>query len=172
MVNMAQPVSPKYLRKSRYYKSYWYLFIASTDRSRDIRLLKEVLFWQWQKRYTNDTALMVLVSGQPDYNFYRKIFGIPNSPLLILADQPISTYRPKVDFIAFKGWFFSEKTLGNDYCILRDILEEYHNVLTIHESFKSVEREILKNTLINVLKKVWDELKGFVTISIPEMEAI
>lgn len=164
---MAQPTSPTYIRKSRDCKSYWYLFIASTDRSRDVKILKEMLFWQWQKSHTKDIAMMVLVSGQDDYNYYRKIFGIPNSPLLILADQPISSSRTKVDFIAFKGLFFSEKILENDYSKLRDILEEYHNVLTIHESFGKIKRKLLMSTLTNTLKKVWNEVKGFVDISIP-----
>jgi len=164
---MAQPTSPTYIRKSRDCKSYWYLFIASTDRSRDVKILKEVLFWQWQKSHSKDMAIMVLVSGQSDYNYYRKIFRIHNSPLLILADEPIAASRTKVDFIAFKGWFFSEKILENDYSKLRDILEEYHNVLIIHESFKKAKRKLLKSTLTNTLKKVWNELRDFITITVP-----
>lgn len=164
---MAQQTSPTYIRKSKDCKSYWYLFIASTDRSRDVKILKEVLFWQWQKSHTQDIAIMILVSGQNDYLYYRKIFGVQNSPLLILADEPISSSRTKVDFIAFKGWFFSEKLLGNDYYMLRDILEEYHNVLTIHESFGKAKKKLLMRTLTTTLKKVWNELRDFITITVP-----
>ena len=152
------PIKPEV----RDFSSYWFCFVSSLDRAKDIRLVKELLFWG-QIYHDDDAEVHILISGfeKEKYDYYRQVFEIVDVPSLVLADNP----KPPNDFVKFSPNFFTEELLGKDFEKIRDTMDSLHNHLSLVGNLRKVKNSILKKKLKSVLDKAWKDLKSMISIS-------
>lgn len=144
-------------------QSYWFCFISSLDRAKDISLLKELLFWA-TLYHKDDAEVNILVSGYSGekYDFYRRVFNVVDIPSLVLTDERIFP----IDFVKFGPDFFTVGLLGNDFGKLRDVMDSLHNLLSLKGNLKKVRDKIIKKKLSSTLAKGWKELKDLISITV------
>jgi hypothetical protein len=145
------------------YKSYWYSFITSLDRPRDIIMIKELLLWgSIYHKYDSIVKILIPNNSGEDYRIYSNLFKITKVPCLVLTDKADNAD----EYIKFSSGLLTQQLLGEDYIKLREIMDYLHNVLFQERELKKVNKQVWKSNITNILVKSWSEIKDFVTINI------
>lgn len=140
-----------------YRKSYWYCFITSLDREKDVTLLKEIVFWE-RIYHKNTSQVEVLVPDNDRYYFYSRLFQVYEVPCLVLTDS--DTYP--LDYVVIPKNIISEEYLGERYIKFRELLDFFHNIVMIDGKLSKVKKELIKQKVESILEKSSSVLKEIV----------